>query len=380
MKTTVKDFILDNMTDLHFERLVNLLLIEQVQTFVHSMEDTISEYVSKQENSYTKNNTFEIVNHIKKISDRYTYYDILSTDEEVGIIHLNDSSAFEQIKMNRIKKVSGDVEKETHKKKPVIKTPKVSVTTSTDNHLELELDFFDGDDELPFHIDPEISNGTKEEVYDFHNIKFAFLSKNDQVHERNDIDINDLNMTNYQEYVAQQKKKIAWGLSSFIYEILHYKSEYNFKKDFEPFLHEESLVKLEKECEYGYGYEYYVYFFLENRTRYISEETQRIYSEKMQSFYNDDWGFVADIRINVEEPRFVECFELQEDIFASDDHMLEPFIYYLKEEMTIPEVSEEGLYGILEQFIHILTFLGYTVEKQIEEIRYIDKYYDKRWV
>ncbi|WP_062050355.1 hypothetical protein [Bacillus sp. JCM 19034] len=351
MKTTVKDFILNNMTDVHFERLVNMLVIENERIYYSEMADTITEYVNKQESSYKKNNTFEIVNQIKMLTEQNLIEFLVPTTND-----LNDSRPLEALLTHRLAKKSKDVD-------PIIETPNVSITVNSSNDLEPELDISDIDLEPELHCEPQNVKDLKAKPIYFTDIKFAFLSNKKEDNDSHYIKANEVNMMNYQEYVSQQKKRVALGLSNFIYEMLHFNSEYKLMNDFKSFSHEESHVKIVNNDSVDDPI-YDVHILVDNRTRYIPKNELK--------YYYDETG----IEFSEEPPAFIEYDHLQEDVTMGMHHyILEPFVCYLNEGITIPNLSEKELYDLLEQFIHLFTHHGFTKDEQIESIRYFDKEY-----
>ncbi|KGX89220.1 hypothetical protein [Pontibacillus litoralis] len=329
MKTTVRDFILDNMTDLNFERLVDMLVMNKVFEceLEYEMENTIFEYLNKQKSSYTQNNTFEILNEIRK----------MSVEMEIEI----------------------EVEVEFPEENPSVESPEVPIIDSSENDTEeLELDISDLYD--PF-TRPRIKD--KSEYTSFDQLKIAFLSETYESIEKNYIDPFDVNTTNYQRYVYQEKNRIALGLSNFIYESLHYTREHKLKNNFEQFSNEDSHVKIESDDTFNHGY--CVHFLLDNRTRYISDRTRRAYYDEYQCEFE------------IIPPKFVDYNELQEDLSSWEyTYILAPFKAYLNEELIVPDVSENVLYDILEQLIDLLVYQGFTQIKQLIEVNRANGIYE----
>ncbi|WP_062106516.1 hypothetical protein [Bacillus niameyensis] len=357
MKTTVKRFILDNMTDSNFEKVVDLLIIESVRIYDSEISVTVSEYLNKQKPCYSKNNSFEILNEIKKISDAYilNYKEDAFLDWEMEF--LNRPTSQWMPTMNKPEENSDVLEL------------KESIANSSESDSEkvkveiIDADPFSSDEEidisdcLPFGSEPQEKD--KLLYNSFSQLKIAFLTETYQNIEKNYINPWDVNATNYQEYVHQEKNKFALGLSNFIYEILHYTTEAKL----EQFSDERSLVKIDNDNEYSD--EYCVHFHLDNRTRYISEEVRSAYYKRY------------DCEFEQEPPKFIEYEILLEYLFNYEyTYILAPFTDYLNEELIVPEVSEK--YGIFEQLIQILTFQGFTKDEQITEICSANKTYENR--
>lgn len=363
MKTTVRDFILDNMTDSNFERLVNMLILESVfDPWNDELVDTISEYLNKKK-SYTKNNTFEILNEIKKITHDYPYNykgECLIVDE---LLYDVNATTLWMPTTNSSDDDSENMEFNISEVNPSMESLEASIIDNDELDPEPELEFNFYDKDLPIDLEPRKFKDS--EYRSFNDLKIAFLSETYEDIEKNYININDLNTTNYQEYVFWGKNRIALGLSNFIYEILEYTTEYKLKNNFEQFSNESSHVKIEIDNQYEFGY--CVHFLLDNRTRYISDSTHKAY-------YNYTGGY----KIAIEPPKFVDYDELQESLsFEEGIYLLAPFTDYLNEELIVPNVSEDVLYGLLEQLIYILTHQGFTKEEQIKEIKYWNETYVK---
>ncbi|WP_053218231.1 hypothetical protein [Virgibacillus senegalensis] len=318
METTVRDFILDNLTDQHFEKLVNRLIIENVRLYdLDDRTETVSQYLKEQKPSYTKNDSFEIVNEIERMNN----------PQMMDLKELNDLIPVWMPTRNNV---------EEHPDKGI----------NTDEELDVS-DSPNGRDPL---------NGS--EYSSFRQLKIAFLSENPLEREKNDIAPYEVNSTNYKAYVRQEINRVAWGLSNFIYEMLHY-SPANKPEEFPD---EKSLVKIRDDEDQQDGY--CVHFLLDNRTRYISEEAHQAYLRR--------W----DSAIPIVEPGFMDYFSIWEDYITDKTYILAPFTNYLNEKMIVPELSEEGLMDVLVQLVHFLTLNGFTKEEQIEEIICANSNYD----
>lgn len=361
MKTTVRDFILDNMTDSNFERLVNMLIIESVRIYRHDeLVDIMSEYLIKQKSCYTKSNTFEILNEIKKITHDYCcdYKGEFLAFEEFPY-DVNDITTLWMPTTNSADDDSENMEIKISEVNPSMESLEASIIDNDEFDPELELEFNIFDKDLPIDLEPQKFKDS--EYRSFNDLKIAFLSKTYEDIEKNYININALNTTNYQEYVLWEKNRIALGLSNFIYEILAYTTEYKLKSNFEQFSNESSHVKIEVDNQFECGYS--VHFLLDNRTRYIPKRTHEQYYK------------MFDCEIEIIPPNFVEYDYLQEDFLFETIYLLAPFTDYLNEELIVPNDSEYVLYDLLEQLIHILTHQGFTKEEQIQEIKYCNEIY-----
>lgn len=71
MKTTVKDFILDHMTDANFEKLVDMFIMDGVWFHYDEIIEKISAYLNEQKDEEIRNDTFEKLNKIKEIPENY---------------------------------------------------------------------------------------------------------------------------------------------------------------------------------------------------------------------------------------------------------------------------------------------------------------------
>ncbi|KRG12776.1 hypothetical protein [Lederbergia galactosidilytica] len=339
MKTTVRDFILDNMTDQNFEKLVDMLLVDIVSLSDNEMIDKVSEYLKRQ-TSYTQENTFEIVNEIKKLTTNY--YPTKTADELpfYDFEELNDP------------------------------TPVWMPTTSKSGE-KLNIEKHDHSDDDPLGSSEPLEFNDSEYTF-FEQVKIDFRTKTYEDIEKNYLAPWDMNETNYQEIIYQEKNRIALGLSNFIYEVLHYTRENKLENNFEQFSNERSHVKID--IGYVYGVDYSVHFLLDHRSRYVSAERKRAYSNyySYQDVFkvgdiNYDYGEVT-VEFSVEPPKFVEYEELWEHLSVGGPYILAPFTAYLNEELIVPEVSKEVLYALFEQLIYLLTYQGFNKEEQLREI------------
>ncbi|MFD1850766.1 hypothetical protein [Oceanobacillus bengalensis] len=387
MKTTVKDFILDNLTDKNFEKLVNTLIIEKAR-FYHGgfddeLIDTVENYLSKQNPSYPKGNTFEILNEIKKVSTVYksNYKDFLLIEELQDLEALNDTSTSwmpspENTPEENPKKVKYTTREETE--------------NSTAEPLEMEFDlseaatddflsddFLEMSDDVLETSDDETQKDNSEYTF-IQDINIAlipngYVGYEDRLHE--------MNMENYKEFLHEEKIQTALALANFIYEVLHYSNESKLENNFEEFSNETSHVKITNDHEYidSYG----VQFLLDNRSRYVSDKMKKAFYnmsrsliiEEELSYYNDSF-----FEFSILPPKFLEYEELIEDLEMEPTYILAPFTFYLNEELFVPKVSDNVLNDILSQLIHVLTFQGFTKEEQISNIKYFNRVYEHRIV
>jgi len=316
MKTTVKDFILENLTDRNFEKLVNTLITEKVRYYTNSDEELVditSNYLNSQSPIYLENDTFEIVNEIKKV--------------------------------------------------------KVISAVSLD--LELEVDF----PQATLNVPSNHINNNESEYFSLREIKTALLF--DEHTEGKDI-LGEINIENYQECLQKEKPQITFSLLTFIHEVLSYSDESKFETYYKEFSKEQTYLKIINEQKYmdGYGF----LFYLDSKSRHVSQETKAAYRKRSEenvdnegrhNLPRDAWEFP------VNEPEFLEYTEVIESLEMDYERTLAPFTFYLNKELSIPKFSDEILYDLLEQLIHVLTFQGFTEDEQITNIEYSKKVYEK---
>lgn len=310
MKTTVKDFILDNMTDLNFIKLVHTLLINRIDEDdpyfdMFDVLDKVDDYFAKHIRNEVKDHSFLILNEIKKIPEDYQ-----------------------------------------------IDSPK-----NNDNKNDIELDV-DGDEELdatPIRSDfddsanyPQNSSLDNVEYVYFKNLTFPFSFMNHS--DEYDLYPDTVNDENLENYIQLEMDWLAFRLSQFLFQVLHAKSEEKQELDLSRLSHNGSLVKIDKD---NYG-DYAVHLFLDHRTRYFPEDMLKR-------------RFEIGRPIVIIDPRFVEFGEIYEDLtFYEMCWILQPFTNYLHEEMLIPE--EIDIFSMLEQLILIFTFHGVTVNEQMKNL------------
>lgn len=378
MKTTVKDFILDNLTDKNFEKLVNTLVEENIR-YICLNEDNIidatSNYLNNQNPCYTKDNTFEILNEIKKVSMSYvTDYkdDILLAD---GLKPLNDTTMSwmpvkDKVKveenseesMNTTKKVVGNLPDKSLEFEPELPFKK---TESSVGEVELEID------EL------EIAGVEKRkgnaEYLSFQDIKIALIPEGQMSYEAK---LPELSIENYKEFLQKNKIQTTLALLNFIYEVFHYSNESKLENKFKEFSNETSHVKITNSpnCTSDYS----INFLLDNRSRYAPSEEKKAYYKRSEKSTDSEgrhnlpyfaWDFP------VSSPDFLEYEELVQDLEWGPEYILAPFTFYLNEDIVVPKVSDDVLYEILGQVVHVLTFQGFIKEDQLNCIKYFNESY-----
>lgn len=369
MKTKVKEFILDNMTDENFEKLVNMLITEKARLYhIHDPElmDTVSNYLSQQLSSYPKNNTFEILNQIKKVCTAYLadYRNHLPVD---GLEVLNDISTSFMPSENTLEEMFEKMKATTRKEiKNLSGMPR-----EHERELEIsdaELDFLSNDSE-------QIDNS---EYIHLQNVNFAFIPNEREEYEDYEDKIHELNIDNYEEIIHREIIQTALGLANFIYEVLHFSNESKWENNFKEASNEESLVRITNDDGYESGYS--VLFHLDSRSRYISNEMKEAYRKRLSEMVSSDgWRIFSDglCEFPVKLPKFIEYSELIEDLEMGPEYILAPFTFYLNEELLIPNTSYDNLYDILEKLIHILIFQGFTKAEQLTQIMDFNEVYMK---
>lgn len=363
MKTTVKDFILDNLTDENFEKLVNMLIKENVRMYNNDeMTDTVSTYLNKKKANNAKNNTFEILNEIKKISKFY----VVNYKNELLDNNLPDLNDLTPVWMPTINHSQESSEKmiigmPDDTLSLEINSPMASVKNISENDSNsAESDI--SEDEFPFTSELGEQKYIDSEYTSFDQVKIEFLSEYYSDYDKKYIGSHEINAANYQEHIHQEKNRISLELVNFIYEVLHFTTDEKLEIKFEQFFDEESHVKIENDDGFDHGYS--VHFLLDNRTRYMSAKFHKMYYEEYEE------------KFEIMTPEFIEYDYLQEDLSSyENNYLLAPFTNYLNEVIMVPEYSAEVRYGTLEQFIHVLTHQGFTKEDQINNIKYFNENY-----
>lgn len=359
MKTTVRDFILDNMTDVNFEKLVHNFITNSLWDYddnyklIEKATEALDQIAIN-----SKDNTFEVLNEIKKMS---CYYIANHKNQflPMGMSELNDPASLWKMR---------------------IFDPKEERELEIDENFDIGLLGPSGDVKNLkefFHYYPQLRS--EPGYYFFDEIKFPYcfsLPNHDRELLDTAIDSSEVDENNYLDYIEQEKRPLALGLANFIYEVLHYtpKNKSKIENDqFAGFAHEESLVKIVKDNSYNFNY--CVHFFIDNRTRYISEGTHKAYKAR-----EADYGYNADLEVI--PPGFTEFEALYEDLSSWDitNYILEPFTNYLNEQLTIPKLSEGALYDVFEQLITLLTIQGFTKLEQIQKIISKNKDYEKNFI
>lgn len=190
------------------------------------------------------------------------------------------------------------------------------------------------------------------------------------------LEAHEVTQSNYQIFIDQELLNKTVDLIRFIYEVLESQpgeplattsklySEW-LKLDDHAGTSCESFVEITDQAIYSSGY--CVRILLDNRTRYVSDEVQRVYRLR--------W----DADIPVTPITFAEFEAIAEDLNMEHEYRLEPFTHYLNEPITIPSVSEEVIYELLEQFIILLTAQGFTEQEQQETVQYYDQHFDYQY-
>lgn len=341
MKTTVRSFILDNMTDIHFEKLVHSLIIDSI--VVYQPDDIVLEKVQDYLNELaieSSVHTFESLNEIKRMSTHY----VANYENQFlprGMSELNETTPSWKMKVY-------DPQEEPE--------------------LEFDLDEMDSsvnvqDVKTFFTYYPQLKGERGYLFFDELQLPFRFSLPRDSELFIDKIDASNVDESNCLDYIDQDLRQVALGLANFLFEVIHYTPTNKLESDL---FEEISRVKIETDSRYSFGH--CVHFLLDNRTRYVSEGTQQAYSER------------GDGKLEVVSPGFVEFDSLYEDLSLGDivtTHILEPFTNYLNEPLTIPELSAEALYDVLEQLIMLLTTQGFTKLEQRQHIISENKNYEK---
>ena len=285
MNTTVKGFIINNLSDEHFERLVYRLIIEEFCKYEPNLSDQGTAYYL-QNRCYTEKNTYTILQAIQN----------LQKEDLDSLYH------------------------------SIVKMP---------------IAFLEGEPALEI-----------------------------------DLEAHEVTESNYQLFIDQELLNKTADLIRFIYEVsesrpgepLAVRSElYNEWLKFEGHTGTPSRSYVEISNRAGYSFGYCVCMLLDSRTRYVSAEAQ--------SSYRSRW----DADVPVSAIKFAEFDEIAEDLEMDNEYRLEPFTHYLNEPITVPPVSDEVIYDLVEQLIILLTAQGFTEQEQQESVHHYDQQFDVRY-
>lgn len=320
MTTTVKSFILNNLTDKNFEKLVNMLIIDKINFYSLSDSDLLTDYLNTQTPHYLEEGTFEILNEIKKVapSQGEDYNNELLLD---GIEKLNELS---------MEWMPGSA--------PINEVPKkTNFKSSYDNeHFEYT---------------------------SIHQINSPLINNTNDEYEE---ELFDINKENYIDILKREKDHTALALANFIYEAVYFTNENKPEIDAGELASESSLVKITDDLEYTDGYG--VQFLLDTRSRYVTAKQKENYRDRYPSEYAYDFKVTA--------PEFVEYQTIVDEVQPRlGEYILAPFTFYLNEELDLPKMSDEETYDVYEQLIHVLTLQGFTKEEQTGTIRYANGEY-----
>ncbi|WP_062514733.1 hypothetical protein [Halobacillus sp. KGW1] len=335
MKMTVKDFILRNMTDKNFEKLVHARITENVRMYEYDdVTSPLTEYLRTKEGKNFDDASFHTLHEIEKVSEAYR----CNYKEELLVKDLGDLNADTSVWMP-----TENIDQPFKREEQRVRNEPLTAV-ATEHEVELELDS---------HGEPLEDSGYQS----FDEISFPFL--NEKAVYVEGIEAHEVNESNYQKYAQQERSNLALGLANFIYELLHYSNDGT--GSMERSAGGESAVEVKEEGEYADGY--CVRFFLDNRTRYLSNETHLSFLRRYET------------SIPVATPAFVEYTAIWEDFLTENNYVLAPFTDYLYEQIKVPEDSEESVWQVLEQFVHILTLNGFTKEEQVENIVFTNNDY-----
>lgn len=346
MKTTIKEYILENMTDRNFEKIIHTMISNEV--FRNVPDDYLLNMVTEHMEELSTQVEETAIDMKQQIINMPAYYIANYKGEFLprGMKELNDPVSTWQMNV-----------------------------VDLDAALELEMsgmDLFDSsggvrDLKYFFASYPELIKEQGNFFFDELKFPYHFNNADDREMSMDYIEAYDVDEKNYTEYIEQEKRTLVVKMANFIYEVLHYSRDHKMERpQFEGYTVEESYVKIEKDTSYPSGYA--VSFLVDNRTRYISAETQRAYSNWAE---NEELAEIA--------PGFVEFETLLEDLSLWDikrDYMLEPFTSYLNEELTLPTLSETATYDLLEQLVLLLTRQGFIKSEQIQEIKAENESYE----
>lgn len=333
MKTTVKEFILDNMTDNNFKMLVEDLVINDARNLVWDMEYKVEDYLKKVRSNHIMSNTFEIINEIEKISDSYPVEykenNVLKSDMNINSI-IDKKLFYPQYNKEESIRYKVDSEQETDT---------LHLISSTEETVDLSKD--------------------NKEYTSFQQLRIEHYLSNideDYLLPIGDPDITDLNDSNYKELLYHLRNVKGYDLCKFLYEVLHFTSEDKMELGSKNSFKEEALIKIEYDGNNNFED---IYFLLDKRYAYASED---MWSKPIYGYYGS-----YDDSI---EPMFV-CYEYLYEMnkLSAPEYILAPFVNYLNEKIIIPKTSKENTYNILYHLMSILVGQGFTTEEQISYIR-----------
>lgn len=319
MTATVKSFILNNLTDQNFEKLVNMLIVDKIYLYGLDELEFLEDYLNGQTPSYSQEETYEILNEIKKVtpSQAANYKNELLMD---GIEELNNLSM-----------------------------EWMPATASTAVHTTIKN--FSSDYETP-----------KEdfEYTSIHEVKTPLINNPDDDYEE---ELFDINKENYTDILEREKDHTALALANFVYEVIYFTNDSKPEIDTGELTSEVSLVKITEDPEYTSGY--VIQFLLDNKSRYLTAEQLERYRDHYDIY-----------RYTPAAPEFVKYQAIVDDVqpFVGE-YILAPFTFYLNEQLNVPKLSDEESLDVVEQLVHVLTLQGFTKEEQVSTIKYAYREY-----
>lgn len=368
MNTTVKRFMLDHLTDQRFEMIVNELLKERARYYNVSDElySMVDDYVSELPMSYSEPNTFEIIEEIKKVSTAFVSY----YQDEVESEILGDLWDLSQFSLTWMPS-----------EQPEVKPTWVTRTTSAPPTMDIENEPPLEDDTLEWLASSSGSENVhvaaeeKEEQYPtIQHIECALIPKG---YIGYDDRLAELDEQNYKELINQFKPQLALALVNFIYEVIHFSNPNSLASVFGELTTDTSYVNIteDSDCEHGYG----IQIYLEHRSMYASQRVKEHYEERTKDWIGADSRYKQGndvLAFPVTTPEYNRYVEMIEDLDATPQYLLAPFTFYLNEEITLPSQDSLVINDLLFQFIHVLTFQGFTKEEQVATIRYANEHYE----
>lgn len=370
MNTTVKRFMLDYLTDQRFEMIVNELLKERARYYNVSDElySMVDEFISELPLHYPEPNTFEIIEEIKKVSTTFvSYYRDEFESEILG--GLWDLSQFS---------MSWMPSEQTEVKQPwVIRTTSAPPPVmDIENEPPLEDDTLDW---LASSSGSENVHATvKEKDEEYSTIQYIECALIPKGYIGYDDRLAELDEQNYKEIINQFKPQLALALVNFVYEVIHYSNPNPLASVFGELTNDTSYVKIteDSDCDHGYGMQIY----LEDRSMYASKSVKEHYEERTKDWMESDPWYRKgnDVpEFPVTTPEYIRYVEMIEDLDGTPQYLFAPFTFYLNEEITVPSNESQVIDDLLFQFIHVLTFQGFTKEEQVDMIRYANEYYEQ---
>lgn len=368
---TVKEFILSQLTDQRFEQVVNKLIEEDV--WYHLSDDEIlsliRKYLADTPALYAKPDTFQILEEIQKVSTSY----VSDYKQELKAGTLEDLKGLGELSFSWMPGRQSQSEKITRNQIESDLEPVLD--GQQEPPLEAGLDWFDEDLD---HSTSHVYAGASDKYGAIHQIECLLTSNGDIEFENR---IYELNEQNYKRIVDQLKQQTTLALVNFIYEVLHYSNSHKLASVLGNSDDGASYVKVSKHTEKENGYD--INIFLEHRSKYLSEETKKIFVKKVNIFSEEGTTYTSSFTMD----KFPEinsgyvCYDaLIEDLEVSSEYLLAPFTFYMNEEITLPNFDSRLLDDLLFQLIHIFTFHGFTKEDQIKQIMSANQTYEQRLI